>query len=140
MLQMTKHDEKQGARDSSPRSSLPQRSASDLSSLVSALTALSALGHERLTVRQALFFFAVAYHRAMGETVSIPRLQEIYEPLGRSIEKSKEQFLEPTKRFPDALGWIEQHIDEDDRRMRYLDLSEEGVEVVGTLIEALRAG
>lgn len=124
---------------SNVRSALPHRSAADLEALAKALTVLADLGHDRMTVRQALFLFAVAHQRTMGQSVSIPRIREIYEPLGRSIEKSKDQFLAATKRNPEGLGWMTQEADEDDRRQRYLDLSPEGIEVVGTIVEAMRS-
>lgn len=137
-LQLMKSDERNDGQKSNVRSVLPARAAGDLEAMAAAMSMLAELGHEKMTVRQALFFFAVAYKRAMGQTATVPLIREAYPILGRSIEKSKEQFLEATKQYPDALGWITQVVDEDDRRMRHLDLSEDGLDVVGGVIEALR--
>lgn len=119
-------------------SRLPARSLGDLETLLKASAALAAEAHEKMTVRQTLFFFAVAYHSLAGQSVNIARLREIYSPLGRSIEKSISQFLEPSRVSPDALGWIAQTVDPDDRRVRYLSLTTEGADVVGAVIEAMR--
>lgn len=91
-----------------------------------------------MTVRQTLFFYAVAYHSLMGQSVSLSQLRHTHGPLGRSIEKSISQFLEPTPRHPDALGWITQTVDPNDRRVRYLSLTTVGAEVVAAVIEAMR--
>lgn len=119
-------------------SRLPARSLGDLETLLKASAVLAAEAHEKMTVRQTLFFFAVAYHSLAGQSVNIARLREIYSPLGRSIEKSISQFLEPSRVSPDALGWIAQTVDPDDRRVRYLSLTTEGADVVGAVIEAMR--
>jgi hypothetical protein len=119
-------------------SRLPSRSLGDLETLVKASAVLAAEAHEKMTVRQTLFFFAVAYHSLAGQSINIARLREIYSPLGRSIEKSISQFLEPSRVSPDALGWIAQTVDPDDRRVRYLTLTPEGADVVGAVVEAMR--
>ena len=119
-------------------SRLPARSLGDLETLLRASAVLAAKAHEKMTVRQTLFFFAVAYHSLMGQSVNIARLRATYPPLGRSIEKSISQFLEPSRVSPDALGWITQTVDPDDRRVRYLSLTTKGADVVGAVIEAIR--
>lgn len=99
---------------------------------------LADMGHERMTVRQALFFSALAYRQMMGHSASVPLIREAYPVLGRAAEKNKEQLLRPTKRFPDALGWVSQETSEDDRRHRYLTLTEDGLDVVLALVESQR--
>lgn len=134
-----KSDERPGAPKSSASAVLPARSAADLKTLVSAMSVLAAAGHERMTVQQALFFLATAYHDVMGQSATVSRIREIYEPLGRSVEKSSLQFLAPNKRNEEALGWLNQELDEDDRRVRYLHLTEDGEDVVAALVEAMRS-
>jgi hypothetical protein len=119
-------------------SRLPSRSLVELDSLLRASLVLAAESHEKMTVRQTLFFYAVAYHSLMGQSINLAKLRELYSPLGRSIEKSIAQFLEPTVATPDALGWIAQTIDPHDRRVRYLSLTTEGADVAGAVIEAMR--
>jgi len=120
-------------------SRLPSRSLGELDCLLRASLVLAAEAHEKMTVRQTLFFYAVAYHSLMGQSINIARLRELYAPLGRSIEKSISQFLEPTPRTPDALGWVAQTVDPNDRRVRYLSLTTEGADVAAAVIEAMRS-
>ena len=39
--------------------------------------------------------------------------------VGQSIAKTFEIFYEPTKANPDWLGWVQQELDENDRRVKY---------------------
>ena len=119
-------------------SRLPSRPFSDLEAMLKASVVLAAESHDKMTVRQTLFFYAVAYHSLMGQSINMARIREIYAPLGRSIEKSISQFLEPTEATPDALGWITQTNDPHDRRVRYLSLTPKGADVAGAMIEAMR--
>lgn len=89
-------------------------------------------GHDKMTVRQLLFFLAVAQESSLGHTATVPTIRERY-PLGRSIEKSKITLLEPTHDNPDGLGWIRQESDPADRRQRYLSLGDAGVRVLEAL-------
>jgi hypothetical protein len=106
--------------------------------MVEAMSVMAVLGHKKITAQQMLFFFAVAHADAMGQSVNIASVMATYAPLGRSVEKTVVNFLEPTDRFPDALGWIKQIEDPDDRRVRHLHLTEKGVDVVGAIVDALR--
>lgn len=122
--------------------SMPQTlSARALKDLGGSLAALSALGHDRMTVKQALFFLTVAYRHAMGQSVTSTDIVTEFESsgaLGGSIRKSFNVFLAPTRRDPDALNWMFQEEDEDDRRNKYLKLTPTGQDVAAALIEALR--
>jgi|GEM_PF-2253379 len=134
---MTTNDHNEPRGTSAP-SALSTAAAADLESLTAALTVLAELGNERMTVRQALFFTALAYREAMGHTATVPLIRDAYPILGRAAEKHKETLLDATKRFPDALGWAEQHISEDDRRHRHLKLTDEGMDAASAIVEALR--
>lgn len=138
MLTMTKQRPDDGQKPNAP-SALPARSAGDLKALAMALTALSALGHEKMTLRQALYFIAIGHAKAMGHSVTTHQLMEVYEPLGRSITKSKEIFMAPSAREPNGLNWVTQTTDEvGDRRAKYLDLTEDGLDTIATMVEAMR--
>ena len=126
-----------GSRGSHPPSKLPPATAEDFERLASVLTVLAELAHERMTVRQALFFTSAAYLEAMGQTSSVPIIRDAVPVLKRAGEKIKETLLASTDRYPDALGWLEQETDPNDRRMRYLKLSGEGREIALALTDAL---
>jgi len=140
MLQ-TMIDTPRGNRDEPQHSPLPKRSAQDLESLGRALAVIAAGGHDRVTVKQSLFFMTVAHQHAMGHSVTLTDILTKFEgtgALGGAVRKSYNVFFEPTPRFPDALGWIKQEEDPDDRRFKFLKLTERGEEVASDIVEAMR--
>lgn len=88
--------------------------------------------HEKMTVRQALFFVAAAQRASMGQSTKVGDIRERY-PVGRSIQKSKAMLLEPTPDHPEGLGWLRHEFDPEDRRQRYLALGEAGVRLIRDL-------
>ncbi|PZR35798.1 MAG: hypothetical protein DI526_05785 [Caulobacter segnis] len=54
--------------------------------------------------------------------------------LGRSLERTFGLFLEPSKVHPDALSWVGQEVDPDDRRRKYLKLSKLGETAVAKIL------
>ena len=127
--------------------------AGDFEMLAATLAALSNRTPARTTLRQALFLMTVAYCHAMGRSVTladtvaicgdsteIDPVTGLHEPvLGRAIEKSAWVFMEPTRAYPDALSWIEQVSDPDDRRKKYLKLTELGQRELASVIASLIA-
>ncbi len=99
----------------------------------------------RTTLRQALAFVMLARSLAAKRRMTIGDLRETGqdawgEPLiGSSIAKSYQLFLEPSKALPDALGWLTQVPDEDDRRVKRLVLTPLGIEIVAQIVIALRS-
>ena len=120
------------------RSRLPASTTADLSGLVQAMAVMTRAGHKKLTAQQMLFFFAVAFSNVKRQSINIADVRAIYGELGRSVEKTIVNFLAPTDRFPDALDWLRQVEDPDDRRKKYLELTPVGAEVIEDVIEALR--
>jgi hypothetical protein len=100
--------------------------------LTDCLEGLAQSAHEKMTVRQALFFVAVAHKSSLGQTTTVPAIRAEY-PLGRSIAKSKALLLEATPQNPQGLGWIRQEIDPADRRHRYLATGRAGGRVLAAL-------
>ncbi len=130
-----------GNRDERKPLPLPKRSAQDLESLGRALAVIAAGGHDRVTVKQSLFFMSVAYAHAMNHSVTLTDILSAYEgtgALGGAVRKSYNVFFEKNARFPDALGWIKQEEDPDDRRFKFLKLTERGEEVAADIVEAMR--
>ncbi|MGZ9157619.1 MAG: hypothetical protein ACXW36_02000 [Nitrospira sp.] len=99
----------------------------------------------RTTVRQILAFAYVAQAHAAGRRVTVTDMRmlageagEGTGAIGVSIARTYQVFLPPTKKEPDALGWMTQEADEDDRRKRYLVLTILGAQMAGRVLEALR--
>lgn len=119
-------------------------SATGLSNMSNALQVLAAELPGRTSVRQAMAFVTVAYLNAMNSSVTLTELREIVGAdaegaplLGQSIDRIFNTFLMPTKRDPDALGWCYQEEDPDDRRKKYLRLTDAGKDAARRITEAL---
>jgi hypothetical protein len=125
---------------------LPASAARDLGRLSDAMQALAFELPPRTSLRQVMAFTAVAEAHALGHTITMAELREAVGAdrskapmLGPSVERSFGIFLEPTKRDPDALGWVYQEGDEDDRRRKHLRLTPAGIEAARHILEALTA-
>lgn len=110
--------------------------ASELGRLSNALRAIASEVPGRGSVRQAMAFIIVAHANAMGSAITLTDLKEMAGDdatgvalMGPATARTLDTFLEPTKREPDALGWIAQVPDEDDRRRKFLVLTEVGTAV-----------
>lgn len=118
---------------------LPATSARALSGLVSLMHVLSETVPPRTAVRQIEALFVVAYASAMGRNVTVKDVVDAIDPDGgaKAVERSIHQFTQPSKFYPDALDWIGQETDPDDRRKKYLVLTERGVTALGRLLDAI---
>lgn len=103
-----------------------------------ALNILSLAVPPRVSVRQLLAFAIVANANAMGRSITLSEVREIAgDAIGQSIDRTIQQFFPPTRQDPDGLGWIEQELDLDDRRKKYLKLTAMGRYVVNEMTRAL---
>lgn len=133
--------QKTAAPQSTAPSLLPAGSARTLEDLGAALAAVATLAHDRVTVKQSLFFMTVAHANAMGHSITLRDVVEQFDgsgSLGRAIRKSYAVFLAPTHSYPDGLDWLYQEEDPDDRRYKYLRLTDKGRAVVAGIVEAHR--
>lgn len=116
--------------------SLGARSARDLEDLGAALAELAARSHDRLSVKQSLFFITVAFAHAMGRSITLTDIMTQFADtgsLGGAIRKSYGVFL-PEK----GLGWITHEENTDDRRIKFLKLTDEGIRIVEIILKAMR--
>jgi DNA-binding MarR family transcriptional regulator len=104
--------------------------AAELDSMTDALERLAGYGPNTLTLQQAIFFIAVARRDLRHQRVTMAQIRTDHPALGRSIEKSKDILLEPTRSYPQAVSWLTQEHDPEDRRVRYLRLTQRGLEVL----------
>lgn len=108
------------------------RTARDLDELSIALCELAARAHDRLTVKQALFFITVAQAHATRQSITLTDVMSKFSgtgSLGGAIRKSYDVFL----RQRGGLGWIEHEEDPNDRRIKWLKLTDEGIRIVNIL-------
>lgn len=116
---------------SPPRRSIsPAVLAAELDGLIGVVERLIPHAPETLTARQLLFFLAVARKDLRHSRVTLSQIRSEFEGLGRSIEKSKDILLEPSRSYPKAVDWLTQEHDPEDRRVRYLRLTPRGLDLL----------
>lgn len=127
------------ASSSQPR--LQPRSANELERFATLLVGVTSITPPRTSARQILAFCLVAMHHARNQSITMADLIQMGGDdnrgsplLGRSLERTFGLFLEPSKVHPDALSWVTQEVDPDDRRRKYLQLSELGVKAVTSIL------
>jgi hypothetical protein len=103
----------------------------------------------RTSIRQVLAILEVFAANAGGRSITMSDLRESasgvksgdgVKVVGQSIAKTFEVFYEPTKANPDWLGWVRQELDDNDRRIKYLRLTEKGEAVAAAIQAALSRG
>nr|WP_316628370.1 hypothetical protein [uncultured Brevundimonas sp.] len=118
----------------------------------------------RVTIRQLLTFAMIVEEVSQNHSITIAEIRAKAGPdkgfkenpdgshklgkdgkperadlLGQSIGRSYQVFLEPTKKEPDALGWLTVEENEDDRRQKFLRLTKEGEAVALKLARLLKS-
>ncbi len=120
------------------------RHRATLAQFTKALRVINSELPTRFTTRQLLALAMIAEAHSEGRMVTITDLREQGGAtkdgspiIGQAIVKSYPQFQAPTKRDPDALGWVYEDYDEDDRRLKYVRMSDAGEAVFERVAEAL---
>lgn len=135
--------DKAGARSSTDQGAsdgLLSTSADAFEHLAAVMQIIAEAVPARCSARQVLAFCIIVYANAKGQSVTLSQVREVAgEGLGQSIEKTIQMFFSPSKNQPDALGWLEQEVDEDDRRKKYLKLTARGRHVANEIARALAA-
>lgn len=119
---------------------LPAGSAGTLKALSSLMHVLAGAVPSRTAVRQIEALFVIASAHASGHSVTLSDVIEAVDDTGgaRALERSLHVFVAPNRIYPDALDWVEQVLDEEDRRKKYLRLTPKGVSALGTALAAMR--
>lgn len=99
----------------------------------------------RISFRQGAAFALVAAANAYGRRITMTDVRDFFNEregtsgVAQSLAKSFQIFLEPTKQEPNGLGWVYQEMDKDDRRRKYLCLTQEGAEAVLRAVDARKS-
>ena len=113
-------------------SRLPQ-----LRAATSLLLAIAQEGSDRLTVSQAAFFLFAAKAQAVGKPATRSQLlQASGSDFRPSTRNSYRQLLEPSRVYPNALGWLLTEENPNDAREKILTLSEDGEKVIEGALNA----
>lgn len=118
---------------------LPHDGAKLLTEWTVALASVEATLPDRVTLRQMVFFSAIARSITRGHTVTQQLIFDEFEgTLGRSLTKSGALFFEPSRTYPAALGWLKLVENPDDRREKFVQLTERGRAALLVIIDIIR--
>jgi DNA-binding MarR family transcriptional regulator len=98
---------------------------------------LSQQGSDRLTLTQAAFFLLAATADAAGRPSTRTELFATHNITRGSIKNSYRQLLEPSRMYPNALGWLTTETNPNDDRESFLRLTAEGKAVIVGALAAL---
>ncbi|MFN3558931.1 MAG: hypothetical protein ACK4UQ_06550 [Brevundimonas sp.] len=106
--------------------------------LYTAVARLVEQSEPRTSGRQILAFLAVAQAEADGKSIMLSDIRDIEgsdgQPIiGQSIAQTFAMLLDPSEREPRGLGWVRQEVDPDDRRRKYLKLTDKGRAVLESI-------
>lgn len=114
-------------------------SVRDFADFSAGMMVLGELAPERLTMSQAIFFVLTGTAAIAGKD---PTYTDIKEAVGDKINKSLNTtyriFLEPSRLYPNGLGWLTQEPNPDDNRVKFLRLTKKGREVLAQVLEAIK--
>lgn len=117
---------------------LPAASASAFSALATALHILAEAVPTRTTIRQAECLMIIAYAHVMNRSITLTEVIATTEDNGgRALERSLHVFIAPNRAYPEALDWVEQVEDRDDRRKKYLRLTQKGIAALSEVLAAI---
>lgn len=112
---------------------------SDFAHFSAAMIVLGEMAPERMTLAQVIFFVMAASADLAGKD---PTFSEIREALGdqinRSLHTTYRVLLEPSRAYPNGLGWLRQEPNPVDTREKFLRLTPSGRLVLKEVLAALR--
>lgn len=111
---------------------------SELGASSAFLMYLADAASEKMTLRQAAFFMLAAAADASGRPATRTQLLASQElPPKSAVRNSYRQLLEPSRPYPDALGWLSVEENPLDAREQFLRLTDKGKAVVEGALLAL---
>jgi len=111
----------------------------DFARFSAAMMVLGEMAPERMTLAQVLFFVITASADMAGKD---PTFSEIRDTLGdeinRSLHTTYRVLLEPSRAYPNGLGWLRQEPDPVDTRQKFLRVTPKGRRVLAEVLKAMR--
>lgn len=103
------------------------------------LVYLAGVATERLSLSQIAFFLAAATADAAGKPATRTELIDAtLDGTRGSIRNTYRQLMEPSRTFPNALGWLHPEPNPMDEREKLLRLTDEGRKVIDGALLTLR--
>lgn len=115
------------------------KSTRDIGALLRVMAVLADETPVRLSSAQIAFFLAAANAQALGDPATSGEIGDMLgKKVAQTVRSTYLRLCEPTEGFPDAVGWLVRDVDPNDGRRRLLTLSEKGIDVINSILVALR--
>jgi hypothetical protein len=114
------------------------KSVRDLRNFSAGMMVLGELAPERLTMSQAIFFLLTGTADVAGKDPTYSNIKEaVGDKINKSLHTTYRIFLEPSRVYPNGLGWLTQEPDPNDNRVKFLRLTKKGRAVMREVLEGL---
>lgn len=115
------------------------KSVSDFADFSAAMIVLAEMAPERMTLSQAIFFVLTATADLAGKDPTYSDVKDaVGDKINRSLHTTYRILLEPSRAYPNGLGWLKQEANPDDNRVKFLRLTREGRRVMAEVLEAMK--
>lgn len=115
------------------------KSVRDFGDFSAALIVLAEMAPERMTMSQAIFFVLTATADIAGKDPTYSTIKEaVGDQINRALHNTYRILLEPSRQYPNGLGWLRQEADPDDGRVKRLRLTKRGRTVMEEVLAALK--
>lgn len=110
----------------------------DFANFSAAMIVLAEMAPERMTLSQGIFFVLTATADLAGKDPTFSDIKEaVGETVNRSLHTTYRILLEPSRVYPNALGWLRQEENPMDARQKFLRLTPKGRAVMVGVLRAL---
>jgi hypothetical protein len=110
----------------------------DFAHFSAAMIVLAEMAPERMTMSQAIFFVLTATSELAGKQPTYSDIKEaVGDQINRSLHTTYRILLEPSRVYPNGLGWLKQVPNPMDNRVKFLVMTPKGRKVMEEIMAAL---
>lgn len=110
----------------------------DFANFSAAMIVLAEMAPDRMSLSQGIFFVLTATADLAGKQPTFSDIKEaVGDTVNRSLHTTYRVLLEPSRNYPNGLGWLRQEANPMDARQKFLKLTPKGKKVMNGVLAAL---
>jgi len=114
------------------------RHVRDFENYSAAMIVLAESAPDRMSLSQGIFFILTATADLAGKDPTFSDIKEaVGDTVNRSLHTTYRVLLEPSRNYPDGLGWLRQEPNPMDARQKFLRLTPKGKSVLKGMLHAM---
>lgn len=115
------------------------RHIGDFANFSAAMIVLGEMAPERMTLSQGIFFVLTATAELAGKNPTYSDIKEaVGDQINRSLHTTYRVLLEPSRAYPNGIGWLRQEPNPMDNRVKFLRMTPKGRRVMKEILAALK--